>query len=963
MSRKKAFPIHVVLMALVGSLLVPVILVSAFLLSRFADGERSRQQADALEIAHTIAAEIDRELSGLQGALQVVTTYISLDARDWPTVYRQASEVKGFLGVEIIVKDAAGQQFVNTRLPVGSNLPASLPPGDLRALREKKPVVSDLFTGTTAGGYIVSLNAPILRNGEVTGLVNMAVEPARLSAVLQGVSLPSGWVAALVDHNGKIVARSHQAETFVGQSASRDLLENATRLEGAWTGTTVDGTPVLSAYARSSLSGWRIAVGAPISSVEAPLRRTLLWLMLLGAAGLAASTLVAGICGRQIARSLRQVADLASSIASGSPIAPIHTRIKGVNAISEALASASRELQDRARKQTAAEEDLRAETNRLDTLNRIGQAIASELDLEKLVQKVTDAGVELSGAAFGAFFYNVPREGETLTLYTISGVPREEFSKFPMPRGTQVFAPTLGGKEVVRSDDITQDPRYGKNTPYKGMPEGHLPVRSYLAVPVVSRAGEVLGALFFGHGDAGRFTQRHEDLLVGIAAQAAVAVDNSRLYEQARLAEREARSFSQELEVQVAERTHSLQLAHTRLVEEVAQRERAEEQLRQAQKMEAVGQLTGGIAHDFNNLLAVIIGSLQLIERRLDKGETGAVYRYLANANAGADRAVALTHRLLAFSRKQTLAPEPVDLNKLINGTSELLRRTLGEHIQIETVLAGGLWLSHIDRHQLENALINLAVNARDAMPEGGKLTLETANCHLDERYGAANPDVPPGQYVMVALTDTGAGMDDEVIKRAFEPFYTTKEVGQGTGLGLSQVYGFVKQSHGHVKIYSELGHGTTVKIYLPRFRGAAEEAEQSPAPVHVQQGSRELRVLLVEDDPSVRQMSAESVRELGYNVIEADGAAAALRILDSGAAIDLLFTDVVMPEMNGRRLADEALRRKPNLKILFTTGFTRNAIVHNGLLDANVHLLAKPYTLSQLARKFEEVLAPDRGS
>lgn len=384
--------------------------------------------------------------------------------------------------------------------------------------------------------------------------------------------------------------------------------------------------------------------------------------------------------------------------------------------------------------------------------------------------------------------------------------------------------------------------------------------------------------------------------------------------------------------------------------------EHAEEALRQSQKMEAVGQLTGGIAHDFNNMLAVTIGSLDLLSRRIDSTDP-RITRYIDAAAEGARRAAQLTQRLLAFSRQQPLRPETVDVNKLVLNMSELLRHSLGGDIRLETVLAGGLWRAHVDRNQLENAILNLAVNARDAMPEGGHLTVETANCHLDERYAAGHAGVPAGQYVMIAVSDDGCGMPPEVVARAFDPFFTTKETGKGTGLGLSQVYGFVKQSGGHVKIYSEPGEGVSVKIYLPRVIGDHEETTSEDGLDDLPLGDSQELILVVEDEPAVRRFSVDALTELGYRVLEADGAATALRVLEAHPDISLLFTDVVMPEVNGRKLAEEARRRRPDLRVLFTTGYTRNAVVHNGVLDPGVELVGKPFTVEQLAAKVRSVL------
>jgi len=739
---------------------------------------------------------------------------------------------------------------------------------------------------------------------------------------------------------------------------------------------------------------------------------------------------------------------------------------------------------------------LREEAEILELLNEVGTALAAEIDLERAVQVVTDAATKLSGAAFGSFFYNViDDKGESYTLYTLSGAPREAFATFPMPRNTQVFSPTFRGTGIVRSPDITQDPRYGKSAPYHGMPPGHLPVRSYLAVPVVARSGEVLGGLFFGHSEPGVFGERAERIVTAIASQAAIAIDKARLYraaqaeiERRRKVEAALRESEQGLERKIGERTAELAATNARLLAEAEERKQAEgrfqllvdgvtdyavymldphgivnnwntgaqrikgytaedivgqrysrfyteedrkagaperalgiardsgkfetegwrvrkdgsrfwasvvinriadtegrligfakvtrdiserretqialqkaqEQLVQAQKMEGIGQLTGGVAHDFNNLLTIILGNLETLQRGLQASSLDAarLARSTDNALRGARRAAALTQRLLAFSRRQPLDPKPVDISRLVSGMSDLLRRTIGEQIAIEAVLAGGLWRAHVDPNQLEVAVLNLAVNARDAMPAGGKLTIETANAYLDEGYAAVQAEVVPGQYVVICVSDTGIGMSKQVLARAFEPFFTTKDVGQGTGLGLSQVYGFVKQSGGHIKIYSEPQQGTTVKLYLPRLHGDADVVSEPDLRVLPRSAADAETILVVEDDDDVRTYSKEILRELGYSILEAAAGAAALRVLDAHPEIDLLFTDVGLPGgMNGRQLADEARKRRPDLKILFTTGYARNAIVHEGRLDPGVQLITKPFTYAAVGAKLRDIL------
>jgi PAS domain S-box-containing protein len=728
--------------------------------------------------------------------------------------------------------------------------------------------------------------------------------------------------------------------------------------------------------------------------------------------------------------------------------------------------------------------EVREEARTLEVLNRTGIVVAAEHDLEKLVQTVTDAGVELSHAAFGAFFYNVIRDdGEAYTLYTLSGAPLEAFAQFPMPRNTAIFEPTFRGRGPVRSDDILADRRYGKSAPYHGMPKGHLPVRSYLAVPVRSRSGEVLGGLFFGHSQPGVFTERAERIVTALAAQAAVAIDNARLYQSNQreiaartLAEQELQQLNQSLEERANQRARELAASLTRLEDterrfrllvesvtgyaiymldpdghvinwnpgaarakgyapheiigrhfstfytpedkaaeipqralriaietgkfeaegwrvrkdgsrfwasailnaikgpdgqilgfakvtrDLTERRAAEERARQAQKMEGVGQLTGGVAHDFNNLLTIIIGNLETLQRNVRRPDLDIdrLERSVDNAMRGARRAESFSQRLLAFSRQQPLDPKPIDLGRLVTGMSDLLRRTLGEQITIETVLSGNVWRALADPNQIELAILNLAVNARDAMPSGGKLTLETANVHLDEKYASSQAEVVPGQYVMLAVTDNGSGMTPEVKAKAFDPFFTTKDIGHGTGLGLSQVYGFIKQSRGHVKIYSEIGEGSTIKLYLPRAHAvSAEEDVDVAQPVS---GSQDETILVVEDDPDVRTYSCETLAELGYTVVAAENGAAALRLLASNPQVNVLFSDIGLPGgMNGRQLSEEARKLRPDLKVLFTTGYARNAIVHDGRLDPGVELITKPFTQAALAEKLRNILDAKR--
>ena len=407
-------------------------------------------------------------------------------------------------------------------------------------------------------------------------------------------------------------------------------------------------------------------------------------------------------------------------------------------------------------------------------------------------------------------------------------------------------------------------------------------------------------------------------------------------------AERELQKLNETLEVRVADA--------------IAERRETEAALRQAQKMEAVGQLTGGLAHDFNNLLAGIAGAFEMIGLRLAQGRSADVEKYLSAGQHAARRAAALTHRLLAFSRRQTLSPKPTVINRLLGDFVELVRRTVGPAIEVETIAAVGLWPTLVDSNQLENALLNLCINARDAMPDGGKLTLETGNKWLDQR-AAHERGMEPGQYVTVTVSDTGTGIDRETLPRVFDPFFTTKPMGQGTGLGLSMVYGFARQSNGHVRIYSEVGEGTTVCIYLPRYFGeeSADQPDTVSIPAHAEAGET---VLVIDDEPTVRMLITDALGDVGYTCVEAADGAAGLKILQSNEKIDLLITDVGLPGgLNGRQVADAARALRSDLKVLFITGYAENAALNHGHIERGMEVLTKPFAVDELAARVERIL------
>ncbi len=687
------------------------------------------------------------------------------------------------------------------------------------------------------------------------------------------------------------------------------------------------------------------------------------------------------------------------------------------------------------------------EARRLEILLKIGKEIASELDLERAVQLVTEAATELTAAAFGSFFYNVLNEaGESYMLHTLSGVPKEAFSKFPMPRNTKVFAPTFAGEGVVRSDDITLDPRYGHSEPHKGMPEGHLPVRSYLAVSVVSRSGEVVGGLFFGHPEVGRFSAEHEKLAVGIAAYAAIAIDNARLYRAAQreierrtnleitlrgyAAASEANASHREAETEHAlarlrdtERNFRLLvqsvtdyaiymldpegmvvswnagaerikgyhaseivgrnyseffaaedrkagipmnalrtareqgrfesegwrlrkdgsrfwalavldavrdedghlLGFAKITRDMTERrdaqiqlERAQAQLAQSQKMEAIGHLTGGVAHDFNNLLMIVKGQVQLMRLRVKEPKD---LRALDAIEQAAASGANLTRQLLTFARRQQLERVSIDLAERLSAMHELLASSVGGAIKLEMAVPPDIWPVEIDPSEFELALVNIAVNARDAMPNGGMLSLRAENVSMDGQGVVALG----GDFVALSLTDTGTGIPPDVLAKVFEPFFTTKEVGKGTGLGLSQVYGFARQSGGDVHIASETEQGTTVTLYLPRSHTATVPLAQSKPTSETIRGKG--TILVVEDNPQVGDVSTMLLEQLGYHVVRANRPASAFDVLERNNDVVLVFSDIVMPgDMDGLALAREVRERYRGLPVLLATGYSSAA-------------------------------------
>ena len=554
-------------------------------------------------------------------------------------------------------------------------------------------------------------------------------------------------------------------------------------------------------------------------------------------------------------------------------------------------------------------------------------------DMSFLATETLGKTLDVSRAGYGI----IDRSAETITIERDWNQP-----------GTKSLAGVLHFRdygsyieELKRGETVAiADARIDRRTAKTAAALEAIHARAVLNMPLHAH-GNFVALLYLNHRDAREWTRAELAFVRDVADRTQTAIDR-------RKAEQSLSDLAESLERQVVERTR--------------ESEAAQEQLRQAQKMEAVGQLTGGLAHDFNNLLMGVSGGLELIQLRIGQGRSGEISKYVEMAQTATKRAAALTHRLLAFSRRQTLDPRPIGINRLIAGMDEFLRRSVGPAIEMEIVGAAGLWTTLLDPNQLENALLNLCINARDAMPDGGRITIETANRWLDATT-ARQRDLPPGQYVALSVTDTGTGMSAETIERAFDPFYTTKPMGEGTGLGLSMIYGFARQSGGQVRIYSELGQGTTMTLYFPRAHSAEEIVPNNDAARVALPHADGETILVVDDEPAVRALITDVLGDLGYRTIEAADGPEGLAVLQRQPGIELLVTDVGLPKgMNGRQLADAARIARPDLKILFITGYAENAVVGNGQLEPGMHLLTKPFAMEVLANKVRDLIASCAG-
>ncbi|MBV8133913.1 MAG: PAS domain-containing protein [Alphaproteobacteria bacterium] len=890
------------LVILVLVTVLPLVGLVSVAMIRAVDSERARIERDVRDRVENLLADVDRQITGVQGELQVLAVSPSLQTDDFAAFDRHMREALKIQGTSIALHDTRAHQLLSTTRPFGEPLPYETNSEMLdRVVETGKAQISDLIIGAVLRRPILTVGVPVFRDGKVAYVLAMGLGPEILSALLNEQNLASGWNAGIFDRNGLIVAHNHDLGRFIGQPAMPPLRTQILKSgEGWFPSITKGGLPVYSAFRRSPISGWTVVIGVPREYVDAPLRRAQ-WLAF-GGGGMAValSLALAWWMARAIRRPVESLTISARALGSGASAGPPVGGVRELDQIGEALCATAAALEQRARAREQAEAALRASEERFRMLAE---------SLPQLVWTcLPDGRVDYLSRQW--LDYTGMSEAEPLDSQRLKQVIHPD----DLPATTASWAAAAEGRAPY---DLEHRIRAADGT-YRWF--------KTRGTPVTDATGQTIK--WFG---------TCTDIQDIVEARDTLA--HSR----------------EQLEVMVEERTRELAAANARLRTEIGARELAQAALMQAQKMEAVGQLTGGIAHDFNNLLTAVSGSLELLEARTSDEKS---LRLLHTAQRGASRGAKLTQSLLAFARKQHLEPVPADLNSVIAEMSEMLRSSVGPPVDTRQSLASELWPVMIDVNQIESALLNIAINARDAMPQGGTLLIETANVLAGN---AELPDEMAGRdCVLVSMRDTGTGMSPEVIEHAFEPFFTTKEIGRGTGLGLSMVFGVVRQSGGAVRIHSRIREGTTVQIYLPR---AIETAAFRLGRATQAQLAGGAHILVVDDDPDVGWVTAECLREIGHQVTEARSGGAALTILEQGGPCDLLVMDLAMPGLSGVETVRLARRARPELRALFCTGYADDSTFEDE--TGGDVLLKKPFGSDALIGAVQRALRrkADRGS
>jgi signal transduction histidine kinase/CheY-like chemotaxis protein len=894
---RRRVSIRIQLASLVVACVLPVWIAAGFLVYYNYQSRRALTEQRMLETSRALTLVVDRELANMQANVNDLATSTPLVSGDLHAFYLRTQVVlKAQPGADIVLSDATGQELVNTFRPFGALLPKR---GSLEGVRQVyatgRPVIANVYKGAATESLHVSVDVPVFRDGQVVYDLAVAVPLDRFAAVLSQQHLPPEWVGSIFDKNRTLVARTRLAREFVGRSIGPSLARQMNGTEGSAEVVNLEGIPMFDSYSRSATSGWTVVIGVPKAIMMAEIWRWLAWTIgctaLLSLTGIGLALLLA----QRIAGSIQGLIAPALALGRGEPVATGQLDLAETNEVGESLLKASHLIQQRAAERERAQ-DVRREAEELKRFN-------AELELSEADARAwaTELAAIMDAVPAVTFIAHDP-ECQRMTSN------RAAYELLRMPPGTDASKSALHGAGSSNYRLL----RNGRE-----LSPDEMPVHWAAATGREIRDSEY--TISFGDGSS--------RCILGNAVP---------LFNEAGRVRGAVGAF-----IDITERKR-----------EEDKNRALEQQLRQAQKMEAVGRLAGGIAHDFNNLLMVIQSYTEMLQDSLPAHNP--LRKNTREIMKAAERAAALTGQMLAFSRKQIVAPVVLDLNAVIDETAKMLTRLIGEDIEFRVDSADSLWAIEADPDQIAQVLMNLCVNSRDALPQGGTLTIATGNVAVGEDRVAGHPCVSPGDYVSLSVTDTGTGISEQVQERIFEPFFTTKEVGKGTGLGLAMVYGMVEQSGGYVWVDSKLGMGTCFTIYLPRAKAPiapeiSAKAEARPRGAGI--------LLIVEDEEALREAMCDYLRSLGYTVFAASSGQEALALASQQGHIDLLITDVVMPKMSGRELSQMLGSLRRDLKTIHMSGYTDDAVLRHGIQELGATFLQKPFSLGTLARKVHDTL------
>src|SRR3989441_3537870 len=906
------------LLLLIVVAIIPAVAVSAIALYFFEEQTTSVVETSLLDTARALSLAVERDVRSTVSALNVLAESADLQRGDLRAFHGQATPVLRAWPAwdNLVVFDVDGQELLDLRVPFGTPLPRSDGTGlNARAIRAGF-AVSDVFTGRVTPAPKISVHVPVSVDGQIRYMLAAWLRIDSLSDLLAEQRVPASSVGTLLDRNKIVVAQTRGGERHIGQPAPPDLADHITEMAEGHFSPAREGHQVYVAFSTSPMTGWTVALAIPREALTKPFASSLKLFVAGALAVILLGVVVALMLSRRVSSSLRSLASAAAAMSSGAPVRVPRSRVLEVNAVGETLLAVHRERvkaeEQRARLLAEAERRRRA----AESLNDVKALVSESLEPEEVGRAVVTEMARLLVAPMVVLYRTVPASTD---LALVSEVGAPERRGWHIPRATGTVALALETGRPIQSADVLTDPRITLEDRLRADIErsGH---RAAFAVPLMVR-GNAIGSLMVGDGIGRHYSDEEIELAQSFAHHAAIAMNNASLY-------------------------HELRAAYDKL--SVAQ-----QQLSQAQKMEAVGRLAGGIAHDFNNLITVILGRSVMLMREL--GADHPSRRKVEIIEHTAERAADITRQLLAFSRKQLLAPKRLNVNEQVRAMLPVLERLLGEDMTVTFLPDAGPGTVMADPAQIDQVLVNLLVNARDAMPHGGRIELTTANVSLSPADVGEGSDAVPGPYVMLSVKDTGEGMDAATLERIFEPFFTTKAMNRGTGLGLATVYGIIKQSGGHIVVDSHVGTGTTFRIYLPR---AVEDAPQDAATTNGSAAGGRETILIVEDEPEVGDFVRDALVQYGYTILSATSPNEALAIARRHRDdIDVVLTDVVMPGMSGRELANRIAEICPRARVAYMSGYTEDAIVRRGVHSAEIPFIAKPFTADSLAHHLRTVL------